>query len=143
MRISKSIYGGSSVYHTNLEKGVGNLISDLENYTTLVINGLHIPGSSTKLKGTLRSAVSGLRNYEFDLYERLISFGRTLRILVDSTSAMNKELNKKIEGPLHYLVKTYNSIAFRTNHKEITETAQRLMKDISDDPNEVNIFYSY
>jgi len=143
MRIVKSVYGGSSRYHTTLEDGVGNLINDLENYTTQVIKGLHLPGSSTQLRGTLRNAMTGLRNYEFDLYERLISFGRTLRILVDSTRAMNKELTKKIKLPMKSLVQTYFYIAFKTSHKEITETAAGLVKDVADDPNEVSFLPGY
>lgn len=141
MRIVKSVYGGSSGYHTQVEDGIGNLINDLERYTTQVIKS--VPGSSGQLRGTLRNSMTGLRNYEFDLYERLISFGRTLRILVDSSGAMNKEVSKRIKLPMKSLVQTYFHIAFKTSHKEITETAAGLVKDVADDPNEVSFLPGY
>ncbi len=141
MRIVKSVYGGSSRYHAHLEDGVGNLINDLERYTMQVIKG--VPGSSAHLRRTLRNSMTGLRNYEFDLYERLISFGRALRILVTSSNSMNKEVLKRIRIPMKSLVQTYFHIAFQTSHKEITETAAGLAKDVADDPNEVSFLPGY
>jgi len=143
MKIVKSIYSKNNLNHSDLEKGVGNLLGDLENYSTQIISDLHLPGSSTSLRTSLRHGVNGLRNYDFDLYERLISFGRTLRILVDSTRAMNKEITRQIEYPLRSLIRTYSHIAFQTKHKEITDTAHGLMKDVADDPNEVSFVMGY
>lgn len=141
MRIVKSVYGGSSGYPTHLEDGIGSLINDLERYTAQVIKV--VPGTSPQLRGTLRNSINSLRNYELDLYERLISFGRTLRILVDSSNAMNNEASKRIKLPVKSLVKTYFHIAFQTRHKEITETAAGLAKDVADDPNEVSFLPGY
>lgn len=143
MRIVKSVYAGSGLYPSKIESGVGHLMVDLENYTSQIIKSLHIPGSSSKLRGNLRNAISGLKNYEQDFFVRLISFGRSLRILVDSSRAMNKEIVNRIENPMRYLVKTYSHIAYQTNHKEITDTAQGLMKDVADDPNEISFFTGY
>ena len=143
MRVVKSVYRGSSVYQNRMEGTVSFLLTDLESYTTQIIKGLHIPGASAKLRGTLRGAIGGLKNYEQDLFERLISFGRSLRILVDSSRGMNKEIVHRIEGPMKFLVQTYFHIAYQTKHKEITDTAQRLMKELADDPNEVSFLKGY
>ncbi len=141
MRIVKSVYGGSNSYHAHLEDGIGNLLNDLESYATQVVKG--VPGSSGQLRGTLRNSIVGLRNCELDLYERLISFGRTLRILVDSSGSMNTEVSKRIKLPMKSLVQTYFHIAFQTSHKEITETAAGLVKDVADDPYEVSFLRGY
>ncbi|MEQ9423432.1 MAG: hypothetical protein RJQ09_03360 [Cyclobacteriaceae bacterium] len=143
MRVIKSISGKTGLYQNDLEKRLGHLIGDLETYSDQIIDYLSLPGTSVQLKKTLRHAVKGLNNYDFDIFERLISFGRSLSLLVGSTHKLNKDIVTKIEAPLKYLVQTYTHIAFSTSHKEITDTASRLIKDISQDPNQISFVKGY
>ncbi|MDA0194832.1 MAG: hypothetical protein O2887_07075 [Bacteroidetes bacterium] len=143
MQVIKSIYKNNTFHQTELEKSLVGLVSDMESYSDEIIDYLTIPGTSSQLRSTLRNAVKNLNNCDLDVYERLISFGRGLRILVDSTKVMNTEIINLIEYPLRSLVNTYSHIAFNTSHKEITETAKRLMNDVATDPNEVSFVRGY
>jgi len=143
MQVIKSVYSNNTFNQTELEKSLVGLVSDLESYSDEIIDYLAVPGTSAQLRTTFRNAVKSLHNCDFDMYERLISFGRGLSILVDSTKTMNTEIINHLEYPLRSLVNTYSHIAFNTSHKEITETAKRLMGDVATDPNEVSFVPGY
>lgn len=143
MQVIKSVYSNNTFNQTELEQSLVGLVFDLESYSDEISDYLAIPGTNVQLRATFRNAVKSLHNYDFDVYERLISFGGGLRILVDSTKTMNTEIINHLEYPLRSLVNTYAYIAFNTSHKEITETAKRLMKNVATDPNEISFVSGY